>query len=128
MTRICIIQGHPTAGGGHFCHALAEAYSEGAIAAGHQVKTLFVAEMEFPLLRSKEDWDKGPAPAAIVSAQGTIRWAEHLVIIHPLWIGAMPGLLKGFFEQALRPGFAMALTPKGGWTKLSCRAAAHVWS
>ena len=29
MTRVCIIQGHPTAGGGHFCHALAEAYSQG---------------------------------------------------------------------------------------------------
>jgi hypothetical protein len=23
MVRICIIQGHPTRGGGHFCHAMA---------------------------------------------------------------------------------------------------------
>jgi putative NADPH-quinone reductase len=45
-------------------------------------------------------------------------WAEHLVIIHPLWIGAMPALLKAFFEQALWPRFAMALTPNGGWNKL----------
>ena len=27
-------------------------------------------------------------------------------------------LLKAFFEQALRPGFAMAITPNGGWSKL----------
>jgi hypothetical protein len=30
----------------------------------------------------------------------------------------MPALLKAFFEQALRPGFAMALTPNWGWSKL----------
>jgi putative NADPH-quinone reductase len=30
----------------------------------------------------------------------------------------MPALLKGFFERALRPGFAMALTPRGGWSKM----------
>ena len=35
----------------------------------------------------------------------------------------MPALLKGFFEQALRPGFAMALTPKGMAKLLSGRSA-----
>jgi hypothetical protein len=30
----------------------------------------------------------------------------------------MPALLKDFFEQALRPGFAMALIRNGGWSKL----------
>src|SRR5262245_22436144 len=33
-------------------------------------------------------------------------------------MGAMPALLMAFFEQALRPRFAMAPTPNGGWTKL----------
>jgi putative NADPH-quinone reductase len=126
MARVCIIQGHPTAGGGHFCHALAEAYSQSATTAGHEVRTLCVGELDFRLLRSKDDWDKGTAPPAIVAAQETIRWAEHLLIVHPLWIGAMPALLKGFFEQALRPGFAMALTPKGGWTKLLSGRSARV--
>ena len=61
----------------------------------HEISTLPVAERDFPLLRSKEDWDNGPAPAAIVSAQEAIRWAQHLLIVHPLWIGAAPALLKG---------------------------------
>ena len=26
MTRICVIQGHPSGGNNHFCHALADAY------------------------------------------------------------------------------------------------------
>ena len=113
MTWSCIIQGHPATAVGHFCHAPADAYAEGSTAAGHEISTLPVAKRDFPLLRSKEDWDNGPAPAAIVSAQEAIRWAQHLLIVHPLWIGAAPALLKGFFEQALRPGFAMTLTLRG---------------
>jgi putative NADPH-quinone reductase len=65
MTHIAIIQGHPTSGGGHFCHALAEAYAEGAFAGGHQVRFITVADLDFPLLRSKADWDKALPPAVI---------------------------------------------------------------
>jgi putative NADPH-quinone reductase len=57
-------------------------------------------------------------PPAIAKAQLAIGWAQHLLIVHPLWIGSMPALLKAFFEQALRPGFALSPTPKGGWSKL----------
>jgi len=105
MTRIAIIQGHPTSGGGHFCHALADAYAEGAFAGGHQVRFIAVADLDFPLLRSKEDWDHANPPPAIAEAQRTLAWAEHVVVIHPLWLGGMPALLKGFLEQALRPAF-----------------------
>jgi putative NADPH-quinone reductase len=41
-------------------------------------------------------------------AQEEIARADHIVILFPLWLGAMPGLLKGFFEQVFRPGFAIA--------------------
>jgi putative NADPH-quinone reductase len=85
-----------------------------------------VAELDFPVLRSKQDWDTGQVPAAIAGAQETIRWAQHLLIIYPLWIGSMPALLKAFFEQALRPGFAMLNSPKGGWTKLLSGRSARV--
>ncbi len=105
MTRIAIVQGHPTSGGGHFCHALVDAYAQGAAKGGHEVRVIPVAELDFPLLRSKRDWDSAPPPPAIAEAQPTLAWAEHLVIIYPLWLGGMPALLKGFLEQALRPAF-----------------------
>lgn len=38
----------------------------------------------------------------------------------------MPALLKAFFEQALRPGFAMSTSAKGGWTKLLSGRSARV--
>ena len=51
-------------------------------------------------------------------AQEAIRWAEHLVIVFPIWLGTMPALLKAFFEQVLRPGFAMEVGGPGRWNKL----------
>ncbi|GEO15463.1 NAD(P)H-dependent oxidoreductase [Microvirga aerophila] len=105
MTRIVIIQGHPTSESRHFCHALADAYAEGAIAGGHQVRFIKVSELDFPLLRSKDDWESTAAPPAIAAAQQALAWAQHVVIVYPLWLGGMPALLKGFMEQAFRPAF-----------------------
>lgn len=104
MTRIDVILGHPTSGG-HFCHALADAYAGGAFVGSHQVRFIAVGDLDFPLLRSKTDWDGASPPPIIAEAQQTMAWAEHLVIIYPLWLGGMPALLKGFLEQSLRPAF-----------------------
>lgn len=106
--NILIVQGHPDASSPHFGHALADAYADGARAAGHEVRVLSVAELDFPLLRSKAQWEDGELPAALRPAQQDIAWAQHLVFLFPLWLGGMPALLKGFLEQVARPGFALS--------------------
>jgi putative NADPH-quinone reductase len=111
--RIVIIQGHPDVSDKHFGHALAREYAAGAEASGHEVRVINVAALDFPLLRSKEDFEHASAPDSIRGAQEAIRWADHLVIFHPLWLGMMPALLKAFLEQALRPGFAFAYSGGG---------------
>jgi putative NADPH-quinone reductase len=107
-TQVLLIQGHPDPAGGHFCHALAQAYADGVREAGHEVRTLDVAQLDFPLLRSQHAWTDEPLPPALAPAQEAIRWADHLVFFFPLWLGGMPALLKGFLEQVARPGFALA--------------------
>ncbi len=104
--RILVLDGHPDPCGGHFVHGLATAYREAALAAGHEVRTILIAALEFPLLRSPEDFLHGRPPATVAAAQADVDWADHLAIFSPLWLGSMPALAKGFFEQALRPGFA----------------------
>ena len=111
--HVLIVQGHPDRGGGRLCHALAEAYAEGATAAGHEVRRIDVAGLDFPLLRSQAEWGEGTVPAALAPAQLDIVWAQHLVFVFPLWLGDMPALLKGFFEQVARPGFAFDANQKG---------------
>lgn len=104
--RVVVVQGHPDPAGGHYVHALADAYAEGAQAAGHEVRRIDVARLDFPWLRNKQEHESGSVPAAIRESQETIRWASHIVILYPLWLGEMPALLKAYLEQLLRPGFA----------------------
>lgn len=105
-TRILLVNGHPQVGVKRLNHTLLEAYEEGAHAAGCKTRTLDVASLDFPLLRSQEEWEKGELPACLQAAQGDIAWARHLVFFFPLWLGDMPALLKGFLEQVARLGFA----------------------
>ncbi|MDI1239782.1 MAG: NAD(P)H-dependent oxidoreductase [Polaromonas sp.] len=104
--RIVLIQGHPDSTEPHLCHALAAAYTAGAQEAGHIVRIVKVAELDFPLLGSQQAWEEDPLPAGLKQAQADIRWAEHIVLFFPLCLGDMPALLKGFLEQVARPGFA----------------------
>lgn len=104
--RIAIIQGHPDLTTNRFCRQFAAAYAISARDSGHTVDVIDVAALDFPLLRSKDDYAMEAAPQQIAHAQQIIAAAEHLVVIFPLWLGDMPALLKGFLEQTLRPGFA----------------------
>jgi putative NADPH-quinone reductase len=83
------------------------------------VRIIDVARLDFALLRSARDWKAVATPQAIREAQDTVAWAQHVVIVFPLWLGDMPALLKGFFEQLLRPGFAIGEAKAGRmWKKL----------
>ena len=106
IKRILLIQGHPDPRDKHLGHLLADAYADGANSAGHQVRRVEVATLDFPLLRSQKDWNEAPLPTSLQPAQDDIGWAEHLVFFFPLWMGDMPAVLKGFLEQVARPGFA----------------------
>ena len=125
--NILIIQGHPDTSHDHLGHALAASYEKGARESGYKVKTISVANIDFPLLRTYEDYYSSRPTAIIEQCQQEIRWASHLVIFHPLWMGSMPALLKAFFEQVFRPGFAME-TVDGGkkWTRLLKGKSAHI--
>jgi putative NADPH-quinone reductase len=121
--KILLIQGHPDAGQRHFGHALAESYAAGATKAGHDVRQVNVATLDFPLLRSQHEFEAGVVPASLLPVQTDILWAEHLVVFFPLWAGDMPALLKGFFEQTFRPAFSGAAANHFGKTLLSGRSA-----
>jgi putative NADPH-quinone reductase len=115
--RIAVIQGHPDAAGAHYGHTLADAYAQGALAAGHALRRIEVAQIDFPWLRSKAEWEQGALPVSLQEAQAAIQWANHLVFVFPLWLGGMPALLKGFLEQVARPDFAITRVAEGSMPK-----------
>ncbi len=111
--RILILLGHPDPSHDRLCRVLAEAYADGAQAAGHEIRRIDIATLDIPYLRSQSDFEHGLPSGALTEAQDAIAWAEHLLVMFPLWLGDMPAMLKAFFEQVLRPGFAFAYRAKG---------------
>ena len=113
---VCIIQGHPDATSKHLCHAIADAYADGARAVRAEVRRIDLGNMVIPLLRDPADFLSAP-PDAIAAAQDAIRESQHIVVVYPLWLGTMPAVVKAFFEQLCRKGFAIEADAKGGWPK-----------
>ncbi len=115
MKRVLILDGHPDPEPKRFVHALASAYRDGAQAAGHEVLITRLADLEFPWLRTQSDYKKGEPVESVRRVQADFNWANHVVILYPLWLGDMPAMLKGLLEQMLRPGFAFSYQKSGRW-------------
>jgi putative NADPH-quinone reductase len=111
--RILIINGHPDPRPERLCAGLAEAYAKGALEAGHEVRRIDVGALDFPLIRDAAAFIEVEPPPVIARVQEDVRWADHLFLVHPLWLGSAPALLKGFFEQVFRYGFAIQPGGKG---------------
>lgn len=102
--RILMVYGTPKTIS--FCHALGEAYAQGARGQGHVVRELKLGELDFdPVLH--HGYEQGQnLEHDLLEAQRQIHWAEHLVFVYPVWWGGVPALLSGFFDRVLMPGFA----------------------
>lgn len=111
--HILIIEAHPDGHDRHLCGALADAYATGAANAGLMLRRLDIAKLDFPLLRSRDEFENEMIPEGLGIAVEAIQWAEHIVIIFPLWLGTMPALLKAFLEQVFRPGVAFEYRNRG---------------
>jgi len=122
---VAILQGHPDPAGGHLCHALADAYAEGAAAAGHRVLRVEIARIDVPVLRDQRAFETGELPASLAEAKDAVVAADHVVLVFPLWLGTMPALVKAFLEQVMRPGVAFAYE-KTGIRKLLTGRSAHI--
>ncbi|MFC3613950.1 NAD(P)H-dependent oxidoreductase [Lutimaribacter marinistellae] len=107
--NILIVQGHPDHSEPHLCHALAEAYAEGAREGGHELRRITVADLPITFLRSARDYAEGEPPYYAKEAQEAVMWADHMMVVFPLWVGGMPALLRAWFEQSFREGFVMEI-------------------
>lgn len=124
--RILVILGHPNTDS--FCAAIADSYSEGAQAAGHEVRRIAVGDLAFdPVLRLGYAGSQ-PLEPDLAAAQAAIAWAQHLVFVYPVWWGAMPALLKGFIDRVFLPGFAFKYRSGSPlWDRLLAGRSAHLF-
>lgn len=120
--RILVLLGHPDCRHERFGFALASAYAGAATAAGHDVRRLNLAEIDTPFLGGQWEFES-PPPPPILAVQQDILWAEHIVLLFPLWLGATPAKLKALLEQVFRAGFGFEVGPTGWTPKLKGRSA-----
>jgi len=55
------------------------------------VRRIEVARLEYPLLRTQEDFERGVVPPALAGPQDEMRWAQPWVFLFPLWHGTIRG-------------------------------------
>ncbi len=111
--KILIISGHPDAAS--FNNALAEAYKQGALESGAEVKEVAIRDMTFnPNLPFGYHKEMELEPD-LVDARQKINWADHLVWFFPVWWGGMPAMLKGFVDRVFLPGFAFQTREGSRW-------------
>ena len=117
MAKLTFVHGHPDPSEERLNRRLAEFYAQAAVVAGHEVRIVDVATMEFAVLRSAQDFYEGRPNEAIVQAQRDIAWADRIAFFFPLWSGDVPALFKAFIEQTFRPGFALEAGATRGFPK-----------
>ncbi len=113
MKKILIINGHPDRESFNF--ALAEAYKKGALASNAEVKEIVVRDLNFNPNLQFGYRKRTELEPDLLEAQQKIRWADHIVLVYPVWWGSIPALFKGFFDRVFLPGFAFQKRENSVW-------------
>jgi putative NADPH-quinone reductase len=102
--RILVVNGHPDPRPERFCAALCEAYQEGAVAGGWEVRRLEIGKLSL--------WSDHPAPhlmSDLDMACEAIAWATQMLVVFPLWMEKPPPELLRLFEAYHRREMTQAL-------------------
>ena len=123
--KILIIKGHPNKVSFNF--ALAEAYKKGALESGADIQEIIISELDFnPNLEFGYQKIQALEPDLLVALE-KIRWAEHIVWVHPVWWGGFPAIMKGFIDRLFVPTIAFKYRPNSiFWDKLFKGRTAHI--
>ncbi|MEK6511006.1 NAD(P)H-dependent oxidoreductase [Myroides odoratimimus] len=125
MKRITVINGHPNKDSLNF--SLVEAYIKGARDSGADVREITVAKMSFNANLQFGYQKRMELEPDLVKAIDDIKWADHLVWVHPVWWGGLPALLKGFIDRIFLPGIMYQYRENSLlWDKLLKGKTAHI--
>lgn len=123
--RILVVLGHPNADS--LCGQIADDYITSAREAGAEIREIRVGDLNFdPILHIERNVIQALEPD-LLEVQTNITWAQHLVIVYPIWWGGMPALLKGLIDRTFLPGFAFRYRKDSHmWDRLLSGRTAHL--
>lgn len=118
--KILLIKAHPREDS--FCHALADEYCQGALAAGHEVESVMLSALDLAPYLKHGQKQKVELSEELLAVQRQISACGLLVFAYPNWWATPPALLKLFLEIIMLPGFAYKYRQRKGlavgWDKL----------
>lgn len=125
MKKILIINGHPNKESFNF--GLVAAYKKGALQAGAQIKEIVIAELNFNPNLQFGYQKRTELEPDLIEAWEKIKWADHMVWVHPVWWGGLPAITKGFIDRLFLPGFVFQYRENSMfWDKLLKGKTAHI--
>lgn len=113
MKKIALIIGHPDAESFNF--ALAKAYATGAVKSGAEVRQIIISELNFDPNLKYGYRKRTELESDLLKSQETLKWADHIVWVYPVWWGSVPAIMKGFLDRVLLPGFAFKKREGSVW-------------
>ncbi len=125
MKKILIINGHPNSDSFNF--GLFDAYKKGASSHGAEIKEIVIKDLMFNPNLQFGYQKRTELEPDLLDAWEKIKWADHLVWVHPVWWGGLPAITKGFIDRLFLPGFAFQYRENSvWWDKLLKGKTAHI--
>ena len=123
--KILIINGHPNKDAFNF--GITAAYKKGAENSGAEVKEIIIADLKFNPNLQFGYQKRIELEPDLTDAWEKIKWADHLIWVHPVWWGGLPAIMKGFIDRLFLPGFAFQYRENSvWWDKLLMGRTAHI--
>ena len=114
--KTLIVFNHPY--DGSYCNAILESVQEGLKLGGHKCKLIHLDKDGFdPVMRGKDlmafvqagkvgEEALRVVDPIVMQYKKKLEWAEHLVMIFPIWWMSMPAMMKGFVDKVIFPSVA----------------------
>lgn len=125
MKKILIINGHPNVDS--FNNGIFEAYKKGAEKSGAEIREIVIKDLQFNPNLQFGYQKRTELEPDLLDAWEKIKWAEHLVWVHPVWWGGLPAITKGFIDRLFLPGFVFQNRVNSvWWDKLLTGKTGHI--
>lgn len=125
--NILIVKAHPSSHGD--THTIAKIYADKKKADGHSIEMvdLYSQEYNVDLLKFENIREFVPSKVQL-KFQEQIQWANEIVVIHPIWWGVPPSIMKSWVELTFWPRIAYRYLPTGNVEKLLTGRTAKIFA
>ena len=125
--NILIVTAHPSSKS--HTRRIAETYAEAKRAKGHFVEMVDLYAKEYATnLLTFENLRDRPIDKIQKKFQEQLLWAHELVVVHPVWWGTPPAIMKNWVELTFWPGISHRYTPTGKLVRLLGEKSAKIFA